>query len=530
MTRLILSILCCAQLWLMPVIRAQSAASGHKPRSGRDVRFQQVAEPPELAGPPRPRPTPLTPALRQLAESKAIRAADPKDTKTLAPAIRELTALIGQEPTNSDFHLLRATLSCYSHANSSDILDDISLAISLRGPSKSSAYPTLKEHYALKAKVEFETAHFEGSMRDLDAALTEDYDSAEDVFNDGNTKPSTTTRPCVWTQPDLDTLAQRFPKDYRPLLYRGLYLGEFYKFDLQSDYKSVIDAFERAAALNPTSALPHFFIGRLYTAGPLGGMMSMKNAECLDWVIPRTPACLALDEARRTGIRSFTRAIALDPKFAAAYALRASALYKLKEYRQAIRDHDRVLELTPMGETARISYSDRGLSKAALGQYEAAVLDFSQSIAIGCEMPCSTYANRADAYMKLHNYTKAIGDFSVSLKRYLSSAIFLMNVDQFRRIYPEYGALPDEVLCEKLRALFFPTLSYADFAKRFLIEAKEFRSTVLPELYVKRGDAYAAMNKVAKANVEYDRVSRAFPEWAAISFVEENGKRIRRPQ
>ena len=106
----------------------------------------------------------------------------------------------------------------------------------------------------------------------------------------------------------------------------------------------------------------------------------------------------------------------------------------------------------------------------------------------------------------------------------------LMNIDEFRRIYPEYDAVPDEVLCEKLRALFFPNMQYADFAKHFLIEAKDFPSTVLPELYVKRGDAYAALKQSAKANIEYDRVSRAFPEFAAFSFVETNGKRIRKQE
>jgi TolA-binding protein len=73
-------------------------------------------------------------------------------------------------------------------------------------------------------------------------------------------------------------------------------------------------------------------------------------------------------------------------------------------------------------------------------------------------------------------------------------------------------------------------MQYADFAKQFLIEAKDFKSTVLPDLYLKRGDAYASLKQTAKANIEYDRVSHAFPEWAALSFVEENGKRIRKPQ
>ena len=529
MSRLSVIVLCCA-LYLVPVVRAQSAMGGRGTPKRPDVRLQHIAEPPELAGEPGPIPTPPTPASLQFVQSKAISAANPDDVKTLAPAIRELTGLIRLEPTNSDFYLLRATLSCYVRANSTDILDDIAHSISLHAQSTTTANPTLREQYALKAKVEFESGHFEDSMRDLDAAIREDYEDAKDVFNDGNTKPSTTTRPCVWTLSDLDTLERRFPQDYRPPLYRGLYLTFFYSFDLESDYGPVLDAFHRAAVLNPAAQLPEFLVGELYSVGRLGGLMSLKNAQCLDDVVPRTPQCLALDEVHRTGVRSLTRAIALDPQFGPAYALRAIAFTKLKEYRQAVRDYDKVLELTPEPEAARIAYNDRGLAKVSLGEYQSAVQDFTKSVAIGCKESCGSYENRADAYIQLHDYPKAIEDVSAAIKQNLSSAVFLMNIDQFRRIYPEFDAVPDDVLCEKLRALFFPAMRYADFAKQFLIEAKDFKSTVLPDLYLKRGDAYAAMKQTRKANTEYDRVSHGFPESAAYSFVEVNGKRIRKSQ
>jgi len=509
------------------IFGAQSATSDQR---ARDVRFQHIAEPLELAGEPQPVPPPPTAASLQFVQSKTISAANPHDVKTLAPAIRELTELIRLEPTNSDFYLLRATLSCYARANSGEILDDVSHSMSLREQSKSTAYSTLREHYALKAKIEFEGGRFEDSMHDLDAAIREDYESAKDVFNDGNTKPTITPQPCVWTQSDLDTLERRFPQDYRPPLYRGLYLTFFYSFDLESDYGPVLASFHRSATLNPASPLPEFFIGELYSVGRLGGLMSVKNAECLDDVVPRTPQCLALDEFHRTGVRSLTRAIAVNPKFGPAYALRADTFSKLKEYRQAIRDYDEVLEVKPTREAARIAYNDRGLAKVSLGDYQSAVLDFTQSIAMGCKESCGSYDNRAEAFIKLHNYPKAIEDMSASIKQTLSHAVFLMNVDQFRRIYPEYDSVPDDALCEKLRAMFFPAMQYGDFAKQFLIEAKDFKSTVLPDLYLKRGDAYAALRQTQKANGEYDRVSRAFPEWAALSFVEKNGKRIRKLQ
>ncbi|HEY1800638.1 MAG TPA: hypothetical protein VGG46_06850 [Terriglobales bacterium] len=288
-----------------------------------------IAEPPELTGAPVPIPPPLTPASLQFVQSKAIIAANPHDLKTLPPAIREISELIRLEPTNSDFYLLRATLSCYVRANSTEILNDISRSISLHVQATSSAYTTLKDHYALKAKVEYESGHFEDSMRDLDAAIKQNYEDAKDVFDDGNTKPTMASQPCVWTQADLDTLEKRFPQDYRPLLYRGLYLTFFYSFDLDSDYSPVFDAFHRAATVNPTSALPEFYIGELYSIGSLGGLLSSKNAACLEDVVPRTPQCLALDEVHRSAVRSLTTSIALDPKFGPAYALRAIAFAKL---------------------------------------------------------------------------------------------------------------------------------------------------------------------------------------------------------
>ena len=517
----------CASLSSIQAVNAQSI-----PRMARgkgDIPLQHIAEPPELAGEPRPVPTPPSPASLQFIQSNAINSAHPHDVKSLNPAIQELTRLIHLEPTNSDFYLLRANFSCYMRANSAGILTDISRSISLHKQS-TSAYPTLKDHYALKAKIEFENGQFEDSMRDLDLAIEQNYEDAKDVFNDGHTKPTTITEPCVWTLADIYTLERRFPQDYRPPLYRGLYLTFFYSFDLASDYSPVFDAFHRAATVNPVSPLPEFYIGELYSIGGLGGLMSIKNAQCLDEIVPRTPQCVALDEVHRSAVRSLTRAIALDPKFGPAYALRAIAFAHLKEFRQAVRDYDKVLELEPEPDAARITYNDRGLAKVSLGEYQSAVQDFTKSIAIGCKPSCGSYENRADAYIKLHQYPEAIADIGAAIKQQLSSAVFLMNIDQFRRIYPEFDAVPDDVLCEKLRALFFPQMKYADFAKQFLIEANEFESTVLPDLYLKRGDAYAAMKQIRKANAEYDRVSRGFPKYASYAFEQVNGKRTRRPQ
>ena len=75
--------------------------------------------------------------------------------------------------------------------------------------------------------------------------------------------------------------------------------------------------------------------------------------------------------------------------------------------------------------------------------------------------------------------------------------------------------------------LFNPQISYADYSKQFLVNANDLDVTVLPELFLKRGDAYADMGDFASAHREYDRVSAGFPKWAVYTFTMRNGKRIR---
>ena len=50
---------------------------------------------------------------------------------------------------------------------------------------------------------------------------------------------------------------------------------------------------------------------------------------------------------------------------------------------------------------------------------------------------------------------------------------------------------------------------------------------VLVDMYLRRGDIYAKLGQTRQAETEYDRVSRAFPEFAKNAFEMRNGKRVR---
>lgn len=510
---------------VLALVPSLAGARSTQSTARRPVR-PNPAEPAEFSAKPVDPPQKLSPTLRRLALSKVLQHAKPDDPSTLPRAIDVLSSLIHDDPTNVDLYFLRAQFACYSGADRASILDDVSKSLASRS-SAASPLSSRRERLVLRAKIEFTTGKFREAMNDLDAAIADDFDTAPKIFDDGTTNISTVTRPCAWALPDLDELARQFPTDFRPPLYRGLYFTYFLSFDVESDFKPALESFTHAVELNPKSPLAHFFTGELYTVGRLGGLLSTANAKCLGWVEPRTEPCLALDETRKTGIRALTRAIAADPNFIPAYALRAAALYDVKEYRQALRDYDRAIGSSALEhDQERTLYNDRALARVGLRDYRGAIADLDHAIALGCDETCTSYENRSDAYLKIHDYVHAIADISLSINQVLKHAVFLMNIEQFRKIYPEFDDTPDDQLAEKLRILFFPAFSHDNFVHEFVSE-KHYASTVLPDLYIRRGDAYAALGQVTNANREYDRVSRAFPEWAAVSFTTINGKRMR---
>jgi tetratricopeptide (TPR) repeat protein len=415
------------------VVLATTSLSAQNVPSGRQTR--SVVDLVELSGPPK-KPLVLTPAKRAFAQSALMEQLNSKDPSVLATSLREITSFIQQDPTDTDFFITRATVECEIAGSSREaILRDIDTSIKLWKPNQNSAFDSLTGHFGQKAKVEFLLGRYADALNDLDAGMRIDYDRAKQLFNNGNVKPGEPPPiPCMWSQADVNKLAELFPKDYRTSLYVGLYGLEFASYSLDSDYQPILKSFEDAAELNPSSAVPPYFSAYLYVYGGIGGLMSNANAKCLDDVVPRTKRCLEFDEIHRTGARYLTKAIAADPTFEPAYALRAAAHLKLRENRQAVRDYTKALDLGPKHNL----YGDRALAESELKEYQAAILDYTKRISRGCEDSfCGAYEHRADVYLKLHDYPHAISDLSHAIRNFLAGTIYGFNIDQFRRMYPE---------------------------------------------------------------------------------------------
>src|SRR5439155_19389596 len=140
-------------------------------------------------------------------------------------------------PNQPDFYLMRAALACQT-APPGGVLLDLVKAQSLIDQGNALFVDQARDLLSAKAKAEFRLGKYEDALRDLDAAIRIDYDSADGAFNDGTVKLHTVPDPCSWTVPDFDAMAKRLPTDFRPPLFGALYRLSVFKYNHESDYSS----------------------------------------------------------------------------------------------------------------------------------------------------------------------------------------------------------------------------------------------------------------------------------------------------
>jgi tetratricopeptide (TPR) repeat protein len=168
---------------------------------------------------------------------------------------------------------------------------------------------------------------------------------------------------------------------------------------------------------------------------------------------------------------------------------------------------DRMLEEAIQAGLAKM------ISGAPYGPYEA-ISDFTEAIKIeGRELLKSkAYDGRADAYMQTREWDLAIKDLTTAISLQIAGGL-VGNVGQFRAIYPEYGAASDEAIAQKLNQTFYPDIKYEDFSAHFLA-GRPLSSTVIPELYIKRSDAYLRKGDWRSALTDFRRATNGFPNYA----------------
>jgi tetratricopeptide (TPR) repeat protein len=451
-----------------------------------------VSEPPELTGAPKKVTKPSE------ADTEFIELVGHlKNEEETKSAIPKLNDFIDKHPDYSDALFLRAYCkACILNDHDFALIQsDVEGAMSHSGLVYNNT-----DYYSLLGKMEFARANYVKAVDDLDKAMARDLDTANGMFNVEGVEPEKTSKFCVWNLADLDALVARFPKDYRPWLFRGLYY-EFFTTFKEDYYPPAMQNFQKAALLNPSSPLPQYFIGQLYSKASF-------------WTKKAWASDKGRDEQTKNAAQAYTKAIQLDPKFLPAYEQRAEDYLNLKQYPQALRDFGMVLTLDPENHTA---YADRGLAKLETGDNWGAIFDFGDAIRRKKEDDSyltNLYENRADAYVRLGQYNEAISDYDKAIELRFGQMTISLSLSQIRGLYPEYDQVSDDVLLHKLHDLFWPNMEYVGFAEELTEKNGKWAISLLNELYEKRGDTYLRSGDFRRGVLDFRRIFKGIPNFA----------------
>jgi tetratricopeptide (TPR) repeat protein len=396
---------------------------------------------------------------------------------------------------------MRAFALCDAGNHHTAITADLDRALQYLETSRTGK-DSLVSLLSARAKIEYARGDFAAAMTGLEKAVRSDLGKATEFTNSGAVKPEKTAPVCAWTEPDMDALVQGFPADYRSHLFRGLYFSKFAPLDDES-LKPALDSLRRSAELNPRSALPQLFKAKLLA----DHFVFQKRLKQLGW------SDAARNRLDSEVVNEFDKALALDPTLLPALEGRALARFHLKRFAEAISDYNKIISRKPQDYA---TLHDRGLAKMGLGSHYDAILDFSAAIKVRPRelLQHSGYESRADAYMKTRQWDLAIRDLTTAISLQIGGSSLITNVVQFRAIYPEYKAASDEAIARKLHQTFYPDLKYEDFSERFFT-GQAMPSTVIPDLYVKRSDAYLKANNWHRASTDFRRAVNGFPEYAS---------------
>jgi len=126
-------------------------------------------------------------------------------------------------------------------------------------------------------------------------------------------------------------------------------------------------------------------------------------------------ANISIEEAAAMGdaaIDAYTKAIALNPNYARAYAMRGIAYAEKGQHDKALEDSNKAISLDPSNGFAYIA---RGSIYAFKGQYDKAIKDLNKAIALNPNY-AEAYLGRGSIYYEKGQYDRAIKDFSKAIQ------------------------------------------------------------------------------------------------------------------
>lgn len=461
--------------------------------SHRDpILIRGVQEPEEMRVEPFPVAT-LTPPEQMLA-AEMQKLGNNSKTEALLPA---LDRILDKYPDYSDGYTMRLATLC-SGKDLKAIFLNVNNALKYADTSRGGK-DSRNGLLSMRAKIEHSQGQDSEAVKDLEMAVQANLAESPQFVNSGAIAPEKSASACTWTQSDMDSLVQRFPNDYRAYEFRGLYYAFFASWD-EPSLKMAIDSLRQAININPTDASLHFLIANTFNRAFAIKRYALSDGD--------------RNKLGQTIVDELNKALTLNPNHLPALTQRAEAYFELKEFAKAIPDYDKILALDPKDSGA---YNDRGLAKVEFADLYGAISDFGSALENKDRslQRSGTEENRADAYLKTRQWDLAIHDLTTAISLQIGGVSLLSNIKQFRALYPEYKSATNEEVARKINQTFYPNMKYEDFSKGFLDETREFwGSTTIPDLYLKRADAYVSKNDWARAAIEFRRAVAGFPKYS----------------
>lgn len=485
----------------------------------------KIHEPPEMADKPMQVRRAASPnAVKLQSVVSALGSPDKATHDQRATAIHELLDLATSNEHDAGMDQTAiygaiAAIACIDGANPQTVIEYASSAIGGAGDADD-----VDDMVALRALMYAKEGNRAKALHDLVTIMANG--TGQPFLFDGDAKPRKEAVPCAWSITDLDALGN----GPQALAAKGLYLSAFVTYSPQAVKESDIRDLYARSATAWHSPIPHFLAA--VTLEGLGSQQSMSSARCMrannggSGIPTIVRACALYDESIRRDIRELTMALVIEPTFTPALSYRASEFLKLaqgsyadgkpsrKLFRLAIADFSAALAAG--GRDKHELYCDRALALASIGKYQDAATGYIEGMKHaknGIEDSPFVYEQLFGVYMKLGRFKDAADTITQAIMNAsgggMDAVIFLGGIKSFRMLYPEYDLLPDEILAEAIRRRYepqFPQSWDVDFISKEGAFKGKVASSILPDLYIMRGDAYMKAGRRADALADYRRV------------------------
>lgn len=476
----------------------------------------RIHEPPEMSGKPMQVKKSLSPIMLRF--DKAISSLTSIDKAThaqRAATIHELLEILRSDDfSDPEGRRLTygaiATIACLDGDDPRTVIGYASNAIGEGGDA-----------LALRARMYLKANQPGKSLDDLEKIMVDD-DGRSLVG--GDVDPRKASNSCGWSIADFES----FGNDPRALAAKGLYLASFLAFGAGKkgivEEANIRDLYTRAA-ITWHSPVPHYLATSLTGLGSehMTNQFGCIRADVGGTTVPDiVKECAQFDEGTRARLRELTMALVIDPTFTPALAKRANEFLTLAEgaYADAKPSH-KLFELAVADFSAAIKagngdahelYCDRALALASLGRYEDAIAGYVEGMKHakgGVESSPFVHQQLARLYMKVGRLDEAAKTLTLGIMNSSSGGIdyviVVAGMKAFRSLYPEYDLLPDELLAETVRRKYEPQFPRSWDAE-FISKGDKVASSILPDFYILRGDAYMKAGRRAEALAEYQRV------------------------